>query len=307
MQFQPDICCLDDNLNAERLQKCFSRAKVSSILTLGDSNGRRYLRAFFDTFNKTLQGQGQCEIIKGRVDKLTSKPDLSYFMTNLNSSLRNAVKLNNPTCSTCGGIITECQFSQYDAGKKYSISLEHIPIFNVIDETIQLLDELNNTIVSTTQEFILRYYLEGRYPDLLIIFLPFHHAKFNKVETVRSNIHLLRSLVHKYVPLTTKVFLIPTHGEFESTRTNTKYKHRKFHGFLANNLIYKLNHILFNVFKDDFIDDNNNICGFFDLWKMASTREKWSLDGIHMQTIWYESVVRMFLETFCNEFASEDL
>jgi len=51
------------------------------------------------------------------------------------------------------------------------------------------------------QEFLLKYYLHGRYPDLLIIFPPFNHEKNTETSaslTVRLQYFL--SLMDLYLP-----------------------------------------------------------------------------------------------------------
>jgi len=51
------------------------------------------------------------------------------------------------------------------------------------------------------QEFLLKYYLRSRYPDLIIIFPPFNHDKIAETtSTLASRLQYFLSLMDIYLP-----------------------------------------------------------------------------------------------------------
>jgi hypothetical protein len=61
-----------------------------------------------------------------------------------------------------------------------------------------------------------------------------------------------------------------------------------------------MNAILYEVLERDIVSDEGRIFSFLDLFEASLSRVTWSTDGVHMKPVWYENVMTMFWETFCN-------
>ena len=155
-------------------------------------------------------------------------------------------------------------------------------------------------------EFFFKYYLSGRYPDVMIVFLPFNHVKFIDLRRVRIDIVSFHALVKLYIPRSTKVFYMPSFAEFEEPRKGSFWMNKRVDGLLAWQRINILNQILYDVIKDDLFNATSGIYSFLDLLDMSKDRLKWNRDGIHMNEQWYSSVIRNFWEVFCNSVLNND-
>ena len=65
--------------------------------------------------------------------------------------------------------------------------------------------------------------------------------------------------------------------------------------------MYPLNKALYGVIEDDLIDPATNRFGFLDLQRISKPRGEWVHDhGSHMDAMWYQTVMSMFWEIYCN-------
>jgi hypothetical protein len=145
---------------------------------------------------------------------------------------------------------------------------------------------------------MLKYFMQGRYPDLLIIFLPFNHAFGRGLSYYIGQMKTFKGLVDKYVPRTTKVFLIPAFKEFSSRYT--KLKDHRINTLQRFEAIWLLNHALFGVTESNLLSPDTNRYGFLDLFTISEPLIDWSTDGVHFEPIWYELIMSMFWELYCN-------
>ena len=142
--------------------------------------------------------------------------------------------------------------------------------------------------------------LKNRYPDVLIIFLPFNHGKYLPRKFVPNLIKQIVIRATQNAPVNSKIFFIPTFSEYESKRTVKYYINRRYQGLLATDAIDKLNHLLFRILKPDLLKPSGKVFSFVDLVQITRQLDQWSIDGVHMQPLWYQIEMSMFLETFCN-------
>ena len=304
INYKPGFCKLQHaRMPANELAKCLVNANISYIVTMGDSNSARY----FVAINRDLLSlsKKQCKMVKS--EKLLNNgflPDLSYFVndTDGNNSWTKYVEVHDRQCRGCASARSRCLIH----GTSHSVTTEQAAVTSIVDDSIRvvhpahILDSLPRE-APTTQEFWLEFYLKSHYPDLLLIFLPFSHAKHSsRLVQVKADITYFNSLIKTHVPPTTRVVYFPSFSEFEHARTNLMYVNRTYGGMLAAEKIYKMNKILFEVLFNDITDLDSNIHGFLDLFEMSLTRASWSIDGIHMQDVWYNSVVSAFWQILCN-------
>ena len=120
-----------------------------------------------------------------------------------------------------------------------------------------------------------------------------------KLERLAMEIQYFKGLVEHYLPNNTKLIYMPAYSEF-AKRPDSVWKDHLFEGMLAEEKIAKMNDILYQILEPDLLKDNGRTFSFLDLYEASVSRGEWSTDGIHMQPVWYENVMTMFWETFCN-------
>ena len=299
--YQPDICRYEKvNMTNMELGVCFRRTNITSVVMMGDSNVMRY----YKTLVRMLTGSSgsQCNVTDQESHDLQFTPDVPYFARSRGSWTK-YLQSNLRHCAKCRGIQTECNM-QLKSGE-HRVLLESIASTNILDDSVQL-QISNYTEVKpdiywalTSQELVLRYFLNGRYPDIFIIFLPFNHAKLMNSDRIKLDIKYFKGLVDMYIPKSTKIFYMTTPGEFEGRRKLKIWKRRKFEKMLATEKINKLNHVLYDAVEGDLLSDGRTF-GFYDLLEASRTRGNWSVDGVHMDDIWYERVNQRFWQTYCN-------
>jgi hypothetical protein len=294
--FKPSDCYLKHPWISQTLiSKCLISSNVSSIATLGDSNGKLN----FEALTSLIGGQeSTCQLQKEeRKINRGFLADKNYFNTG-NNSWSKYVEAKRRLCRTCASKAVTCHVT--DSGKSRDIAVEHVTLMHLIDTSIRIQTNKSELSAPTTQEFYLKHYFTNRYPDVIIIFPPFNHMKFSSTSQNRRELKQFKFLVDKYVPSSTKIFYIPTFSEFENRRKDKTYFNKKYHGALAVPKILWLNHKLFQILERDLMNESSNIYGFFDMFSISKSRESWSTDGVHMISTWYQNEMSMFLDLFCN-------
>ncbi|KAK2146385.1 hypothetical protein LSH36_612g01099 [Paralvinella palmiformis] len=97
-----------------------------------------------------------------------------------------------------------------------------------------------------------------------------------------------------------KIIYMPAHGEHEKRRNSVEWRNRLFEGMLAAEKLDKMNRILYDILENDLLNQTGRYYGFLDLFHLTKDRYSWSLDGVHLKSVWYETAMSMFWETYCN-------
>ena len=298
--YQPSACKFKyETLPTQFMDRCRAKANLSSVLTMGDSIATKYAGAFAKVAG------GKCKGVKHEFFmNNTFIPDYNYYTSQLPDKLREFVSVKFRYCSGCTSYVHNCKTNEGS-----SVRYEHLSQTMIIDDSLQIefpnyhiaMKELDEFWAITAQEFLFRYFLNNTYPQVFLIFLPFAHAKQNlKLERLAMEIQYFKNLVELYFPKNTKLIYMPAYSEFAKKPDNTVWLRRRFEGMLAQSKIAKMNDILYKVLEPDLLKDNGRIFSFLDLFEASVSRGAWSTDGVHMENVWYENVMTMFWETFCN-------
>ncbi len=301
--FQPTLCRYRyPRMKNEFTRKCLSKANISYVITTGDSTGGLYNGALLQT--STLH----CP--RSLMEELKENgflPDKEYFTREMPEKVAKFVTAKFRFCSGCASRLHRCGFDYKN--NSYSLEVEHLAQTMILDDSLQLTYpsykdaaiSLNKVWSITSQEFVFRYYLKDKHPDVFLIFLPFAHAKHNiHLSRLPMEIEYFKKLVEEYLPNTTKLFYFPSYGEFEQARNGSNWSNHLFEGMLAREKIDKMNRVLYKVLEEDLLKPGGRYFGFFDLIDVSQDRGNWSTDSVHMKAEWYESVMAMFWETYCN-------
>ncbi|KAK2158938.1 hypothetical protein LSH36_161g03009 [Paralvinella palmiformis] len=301
--FQPTICKFrHPRVSNSLMSECLSEAKISYVLTMGDSTAGRYSDALINTL--TLNSE---QLIIEEIKEDGFLPDKNYFTREMPDEVAQYVTSKFRFCCGCASKLHRAEF--YSDNNSYFLNIEHIAQTMILDDSLQLTfpsykgaaKVMDKVWAITTQELILRYYLKDKHPDVFLIFLPFVHAKENiRLSRLPMEIEYFKGLVEEYLPNTTKLFYITSYGEFEEQRKSSEWYKHLFEGMLARDKIDKMNRILYDVLEDDLLKRDGRYFGFFDLIDISEDRGNWSTDSVHMEVVWYESIMSMFWETYCN-------
>jgi len=284
------------------ISQCLQQSNTSYILTTGDSTGKRYHKALKATTLMEFEG-----LYGENWEASHFKPDKEYYIRDMPENVARLVKESIRFCSHCSSRLERARFVH--ANKSYQLIAEYIAVTNILDDSLQIVFpsfDVGNRIMGdvwaiTMQELVFRYYLKDKNPDVFLIFLPFAHAKRNMaLSRLPMEIKYYIGLLEEYLPKTTKLVFMTSYGEFETARTNMYWKNRLFDGLLAREKIDRMNHVLYEVIKDDLLKEDGRYFGFFDLIDVSRDRGNWSTDAVHMKPVWYESIMSMFWETYCN-------
>ena len=301
MHYQPHACKFKYSKTPKAfMDHCFLKANISSLMTMGDSTAGRHFSAFLKTSRATCRNVKSEHLLQNGF-----RPDRAYFEPHIPKEVMQFVKTKFRFCSGCAGREATCKTST----SSLPIKFEHLPQTMILDDSIQITfpdyhnasKVLDNIWSITSQEFVFRYFLKDRYPQVFIIFLPFVHAKHNmKLERVKMEIQYYKSLVEQYFPSTTKLIYFPAYSEFDSARAKGYWKGRRYEGMLASEKIKKMNDILYEILEADLLCGGGRVFSFLDVFEASLPRADWCTDGVHMKPVWYENVMTMFWETFCN-------
>ena len=307
-QYILDICEFRNiyyNYPRDLLSRCFQKPNVRYIVTMGDSNAKLHNGALFRLL-KHAATVANCTCA-AREDILDDGfiPDRAYFALE-DKPWADFVKVKRRTCRTCYSRRYECDMQSDDTS--HEVTLEHISQTQVIDEmvTIEGNDTHSKWIATTSQEFYFKYFLNGRYPDLLIVFLPFNHAARHSLDMNMDQIREFKRIIDKYLPMSTKVYFVPATSEFDEKYKKDSQRER-IQGLHRNDRLEFLNRVLFGVMEDDFLDATSNRYGFVDVFTISKHLAAWSTDGIHMSSLWSRIEMSMLLELFCNSFTLDEM
>ena len=322
--YKSDVCSLKyAKLPPTFMKKCLSKANISSIVTLGDSNAQRYWNAMVQSIMKPFADN--CRVVRSEtLQKGGQVPDKRYFTRGHNNDILNHIlTVHYSYCSGCGAGESVCFWKRpqndvvHETSGQYKprtsrLSVEHLPMTLVVPTSLRVLvpvdmhRQANHSLLShqyfaqSSPEFFFKLYLSEHYPDIMLVFLPLNHVKFLALKRVEADMKFFHSLVKLYIPRTTKVFYMPGFMEFEEAKRKTIWKNKTIDGLLAWQRIEKLNNIMYDVIKDDVMNASSGIYSFFDLIDMSRDRSSWSTDGVHMKPIWYSTVMLHFWEMLCN-------
>jgi hypothetical protein len=268
---------------------------------MGDSNAKMYYKALW----RLLAGPSgtQCSSTDEENIPAHFKPDIDYFAKS-KANWTNFIQTNIRHCFACHARQDSCNIS-IDSGQT-RLHLEQIVATQILDDSLQLQFEqypdvkVDELWALTSQELILRYFLGDRYPDILVIFLPFNHAKLMHTRRVTLDVAFFKGLVELYVPRTTRVFYMTTAAEVEEKRRRPEWINRTFENMLATEKIAHLNHVLYDMLEDLLVNDQSRTFGFYDLLEASREKPNWNVDGVHMKDVWYEQVWQRFWQTYCN-------
>ena len=298
---KPEICSFKWNsLPAKLLEACFKQKGIRSMLMVGDSQGARYSWGMMALLNRTFH---KCEILKIEDTGGKKTADLRYFSNGSPTLLSNMVP-DERLCILCVSYHVLCttKYSKTNPFRFEFIGMHHLSRFVM---QVDLGDKYQNGTakMSSFQEFLFRYHLQGpQKPDLIVVPPPVNHAKLKTVaqpgEFLRQ-VRSMKSLIETWMPNNARVVWLPGMAENENARGKGKYVNKTWGGKLASEIILDLNQILYEEMEPAFLSEKGRYFGFFDLFKASEGHDGWSLDGIHMKAFWYDLIMTYVMETFC--------
>ena len=295
--FKPTLCTLsDDKLSPTLITRCLLQKKITRLLIMGDSQGKRD----FWALQSIMDGSGfVCEITKKEKAFESCKPDIKYYVTGTALSTKR-IKLENRGCSRCLSTAVSCTKSTGHLDLK--VHLEYLCMEYYHDVELTSVDDLNNVASKTTQEFYFKEYLQGNYPDAIFLFGNNDLGRANLSQHTQY-VHELAHLLQENVPTSTLVVWIPSGPEYRPKKParwrNVTYENGRYY---IEGLIRNVNRIVFNTLKPVMTREHSNFLPFLDLQGMASEQKvlaTLSLDGVHMKPVWYEVILSALLETLC--------
>jgi hypothetical protein len=286
------------------LKQCLATSGVGSVVSFGDSNGGRHAGVMYNMF-KSFRRKSCFSGYSEQLDESGFLPDRDYFLKS-NQNWTEFVQVHYRYCRTCKSQRHTCHVTY--GNETRDVRLEHIAMTMILDDSIQLnvpdfktgYGKIEEIFAITTQQFILRYYLAEEQPDVVIVFLPFNHAKYFPLDISTAEIQYFHSMAKYYLPKSVKIFYMPTLSEFEERRLVSVWVNKTYDGMLAAEKINILNQRLFDVLYPDLTAKDGKIFAFLDLFKLSESKGKWSEDGIHMEWKWYTHIMAMFWEIYCN-------
>ena len=285
--FVPTLCTFPYvTLPSNYLYSCVKEKQVSSVLLLGDSNGRRYYDAFYRTLQKVRRYN--CTTVK-QVVPYSVMPVAAYYAQGTNISVSDIV-VHQRDCRSCNNILSNCTHPTANP-----FVLEYLSMEFLIDTEVATSREPHVHQSNTYQEFIFDEYLPGTvgyYPDIIVIFGNSHEIFRNNPTKVKNDLKYLLGIIQRSVPQSTKVVWIPVHGHY-----TLKEKYVNWEKLAA------VNRAWFEILKPHIVRESRT-CGFFDL--QALSREvlpRWTSgekQGVHLLHVWYDRVVSYLMQTLCN-------
>ncbi len=300
------MCQFDDNVlkRPEAIRRCLSQSGIKSMATIGDSNGGRYYKALV----RFMQTAFACNTT--RVESLITSgftPDMDYFKKR-SQDFEGDVLFDNRTCRTCFSREDKCWSGVSQNHTRPDMTLEHVAMAGIMDDTIRV-DHRKDAVESiqsglSYQEYILRHYLRGHYPDVFVVFPPFNHVKRETTYVKQRKLEDLKQLLKQYLPPSTKVIWMPAFREFGTTIADPG---KDFH-FKARPHVCKIidqsNHVLYDVIRNDLLSTQSRVYSFLDLIQVSAGREEWTTDDVHMKPLWYGRMISYIMELLCQESSS---
>ncbi len=300
MAFYPSSCSFRNvTLKEMKSGKCGTDGhRPFKVAVIGDSTGN-YLSQGIVTALENLRYT--CGIIKAErpLEERDRKRDPLYFETRV---------LPAGHMETSKKIFRGQQDNCFTYGCSHpgtvNISVEYISSTNIPENTLRLnsgLPKYRFVAFMTFTEYVLRHYFNDTgFPDVLIIYPPFHHTKFHSTfAKAASDIYYVHSLTQIYLPKSTPVIWIPQPQECMTLAP----AHIPFlfqYDMNANQLVHGLNAVLYRVLRPLLLDARSNVYGFLELGKISCpikcTLHK---DAVHMGKRWNELLGTYLLEMMC--------
>ena len=181
---------------------------MSSVLLLGDSNGRRYYNALSKIFQQV--GGYNCVTVKDEPRDL-NMPNAVYYAQGTNISVDHIV-VHQRDCFSCNNILSRCIHPNTKP-----VMLEYLNMELLIDTEVTTRRDPTLHQSNTYQEFIFEEYLPGTaryYPDIIVIFGNSHEFFRNKLVKTKDDLMYLLRIIQRSVPQSTRVVWIPVHAHY---------------------------------------------------------------------------------------------
>ena len=295
--FSPNLCSLNNSpISSDEIRNCFRRNHIRRVATVGDSNGIRFFDALLGHIKKAYQS---CELTRKEfMLEKGFRPEPAYFARD-DKTLKSAITVDRRGCRSCTSRTYTCDNSDGSD----TIEIEHVAMAQMKDYSIRINNSDNShhqLSAKSYQEFLFKYYWRGRMPNLIIFFSPMCHVK-NRGERSEQfkDIDYFIDLANRYVSEDSVLYWIPGFAEFESQKAK-KYQNLLYDGTLATEALNRLNKHIYESVHPLLLERPARMRGFFDLLQVSLGKENWSIDGVHMKTVWYRLVTKYLLQLICS-------
>ena len=186
----------------------------------------------------------------------------------------------------------------------WPFDVEYISHTNLLETTLRLNCDPSNRSeqFSTCTEYVFRYYMSHHgYPHLLVFYAPFHHQKWHSTfSKAAAEIQYVQPMMEAFLLSTTKILWLPAHLEcFKRTREKFK-KYPRGNALDANQLLHRLNHVLYTTLSSSLKDSGGNTCSFYDFDKISCPQKcKYHRDAVHMTHELYSLIGSHILQVTC--------
>jgi len=276
---------------------------------MGDSNGIRYAGAFINFLEAVNY---TCETI--RKDKpMTFSVERSFYESS--RSPVGDINSHDRDCQGCTNHYWSCQ-SLPEGGANYTIDIKFLVTEFTLDNEVTTLRTINtcngrskqpedpHCISSlTTQEFLFREYLRasGNSPDLIIILGNSHDQQRGTLVDYRRSLRFLLELIDDYLPQSTRLVWLSKPAEYPP-RKASPWNGQIFEGrFTINEWLDRANRIFYKELMGR-SDKIRQPLIFYDMLALLNpVIARLSIDGVHVQPVWYKLIVSYILQTLCED------
>ena len=299
VSWQPDMCELQP-VEATDFTSCIVEKNLLRFVILGDSNGKRYAEALV---RQLSDNDGNCTEIK-KENKPRFQPDATYFKNGKHID-QAYIKTHLRDCSKCESKLVICSVTD-----NIQVHVEYIAMEFLLDTEITTYRIYHNAKdcppghqcfqSNTYQEFILRQYLAGRYPDILLVCLNTHDHMRKSMPVLRADMRYLLNLIQYIVPKTTDVVFF-TEIEDYLPRKPAPWRKVIFEGgYGTTEHVSLVNKYLFETLQPAIGELDSNIHGFFDIQTLShQVLPVWSIDGVHLNPSFYTIIINYLFQTIC--------
>ncbi|ELU05347.1 hypothetical protein CAPTEDRAFT_193045 [Capitella teleta] len=186
------------------------------------------------------------------------------------------LRVKGRPCVTCGGRLSRCVYGDS------VIELEQLPMPRLADTSVTLPPKFKNNL-----DFYFKKYLANDPPNLFLYGPTFIHEISEPLHKTSARLFGLIKKFNQLVPRTTDVVWLPAACVFVKTaRINQK--------------LLKLNHILFDQLKHQFVNDSHPWHGFYDEYALTIPLSSMKVDDVHLRQEYYNVLMEHFVSVFCN-------
>jgi len=293
-RFQPEICTFQYGRTLPRgfIADCVHRTRIDYIAIIGDSNA---LGAFHGFTAVLDSGQNASELTCRDASKDSTFPNRRCVCT-------------HPIC-----LLAVCDLTT-SAGSHRRLLIEYFPHYSLVSNVARNATAKTLKMYSTMgigcwdskrktfatgfpqnySRFVLHTYLRNPRPDLLIVMENSHdhYAIDRHAETVEKYAKLLDDYVSAGMPRTKVLWVtkIAEHPPRKPLRWKT-----------VRSLEYNnaTNYISHRVLAKRFVRTKDVLLFLDQLEMSAPLQVEWSLDGVHMNAMWYKHLASYILQTVC--------